>query len=103
MDTGILYQDEWQEPLVPLAPADQHLARGGLESDGEAQETLEGGGRRAASIEAEHELVEVVLEVLSAQAVVDAETPPLRVGEHAVDPRRHQVGRRVADHLRVVL
>ena len=52
------------KPLVPLAPADQHLVRGGLESDGEAQETLEGGGRRAASIEAEHELVEVGLEVL---------------------------------------
>src|SRR3954447_8763064 len=90
-------------PLVPLAPADQHLVRGGLERDGEAQETLEGGGRRAASIEAEHELVEVGLEVLSAQAVVDAEPPPLRVREHAVDPRQHQVGRRVADHLRVVL
>src|SRR3954451_23691021 len=54
-----------RKPLVPLAPADQHLVRGGLESDGEAQETLEGGGRRAASIEAEHELVEVGLEVLS--------------------------------------
>ena len=31
---------------------------------------------------------------------VDAEPPPLRVGEDAVHPRHHQVGRRVADHRR---
>ena len=48
--------------LLPLAPADQDLVRGGLESDGEAEQALEGGGRRAAAIEAEHELVEVGLE-----------------------------------------
>src|SRR3954454_18361648 len=83
------------EPLLPLAPADQHLVRGGLESDGEPEEALEGGGGRAASIEAKHELVEVALEVRPAQPVVDAETPPLHVGEHPVHPRQHQVGRRV--------
>src|SRR3954454_20602294 len=64
-----------QEPLVPLAPADQHLVRGGRESDDEPQGTLEGGGGRVASIEAEHELVEVGLEVRRAQSVVDAEPP----------------------------
>src|SRR4051794_20513872 len=89
--------------LIPLAPADQDLVRGGLESDGEAEETLEGGGRRAASIEAEHELVEVGLEVLPAQPVVDTEAPPLGVREHPVHPGQHEVGRRVADHLRLVL
>src|SRR3954452_5853193 len=79
--------------LLPLAPADQDLVRGGLESDGEAEETLEGDGRRAASIEAEHELVEVGLEVLPAQPVVDTEAPPLGVREHPVPPGQHQVGR----------
>src|SRR3954447_23635487 len=89
--------------LIPLAPADQDLVRGGLESDGEAEETLEGGGGRAPAIEAEHELVEVGLEVLPAQPVVDTEAPPLGVREHPVHPGQHQVGRRVADHLRLVL
>src|SRR4051812_44889025 len=97
---GMSHSRKW---LIPLAPADQDPVRGGLERDGEAEETLEGGGRRAAPIEAEHELVEVGLEVLPAQPVVDTEAPPLGVREHPVHPGQHQVGRRVADHLRLVL
>src|SRR3954469_4754231 len=73
------------------------------DDDGEAEEAGEGGLRRAAAIEAEGELVEVGLEVLLAQAVIDAQRPPLRVGEDAVDPGQHEVGRRLADHLRIVL
>ena len=53
--------------------------------DREAEEAGERRLRRAAPVEAEHELVEVGLEVLLAQAVVDAQGPPLRVREHAVD------------------
>ena len=37
-------------------------------------------------IEAEHELVEVGLQVLAAQAVVDAERPAFEVGEEAMCP-----------------
>src|SRR4051794_22945944 len=70
---------------------------------GEAEEPGEGGLRRAAAVEAEGELVEVGLEVLRPQAVVDAQRPPLGVGEDTVDPGQHEVGRRLADHLRVVL
>src|SRR3569833_3488340 len=70
---------------------------------GEAEEAGEGGLRRAAAVEAEGELVQVGLEVLLAQAVVDAQRPPLGVGEDAVDPGQHEVGRRLPDHLRVVL
>ena len=40
--------------------------------------------------------------MLPAQAVVDPERPALGVGEHAVDPRQHDVRRRRADHLGVV-
>src|SRR3954462_4059008 len=71
--------------------------------DREAEEAGERRLGRAAAVEAEHELVEVGLEVLLAQAVVDAQGPPLRVREHAVDPGQHQVRRDIADHPRVVL
>src|SRR3954453_6672727 len=70
---------------------------------GEAEEAGEGGLGRAAAVEAEGELVEVGLEVLRPQAVVDAQRPPLGVGEDAADPGQHQVRRDIADHLRVVL
>src|SRR3954469_2705898 len=81
---------------------------------GEAEEAGEGGLRRAAAVEAEGELVEPRvrlagprpgsgLEVLRPQAVVDAQRPPLGVRENTVDPGQHEVGRRLADHLRVVL
>src|SRR4051794_18373258 len=67
--------------------------------DREAEEAGERRLGRAAAVEAEHELVEPRvrlagprpgsgLEVLLAQAVVDAQGPPLRVREHAVDPGR---------------
>src|SRR3954470_24029797 len=82
--------------LIPLAPADQHLVGGGLEGEAEAEQTLEGGVRGAAAVEPEHELVQVGLEVLLAQAVIDAQGPPLRVREHPVYPGQHQVRRRVA-------
>ena len=39
-----------------------------------------------ASVPAEHELVEISLNVLAAEAVVDAECQPLEVGEDPVDP-----------------
>src|SRR5215212_3028804 len=89
--------------LIPLAPADQHLVGGGLEGSGEAEQALEGGGWRTPSIEAEDELVEVGLEMLLAQAVIDAQSPALGVGEHAVDPRQHEMGGHRSDHLGVVL
>src|SRR3954452_15402704 len=77
----------------------------GMRSDdgGEAEEAGEGGLGRAAAVEAEGELVEVGVEVLRPQAVVDAQRPPLGVGEDAVDPGQHEVGRRLADPLRIVL
>src|SRR3954467_5225069 len=71
--------------------------------DREAEEAGERRLRRAAAVEPEHELVQVGLEVLLAQAVVDAQGPALRVREHPVHPGQDRVGRGVADHLRLML
>ena len=46
--------------------------------EAEAEEAGEGGGGRAAAVEAEDELVEVALQVLLAQAVIDAQGPAWR-------------------------
>ena len=59
--------------------ADQQVvrSRGGMGSD--AEERMERGMPCPTPIEAEHELVEVVLEVGLAQSVIDAQTPTLEV------------------------
>lgn len=51
----------------------------------------------AASIEAERELVEIGLDMGSAQAVIDAERPGLQVGEHPMDPGEHDMRDHGAD------
>ncbi len=43
---------------------------------GDAEQGAEGGGAGAAAVEAEDELVEIGLEMLAAQAVIDAQGPP---------------------------
>ena len=53
-----------------LLRLDQHLARGGFNGDGDAEERSEGGVPSAA-VEAKDELVEVGSQVLATQAVVD--------------------------------
>src|SRR5512147_2288473 len=53
-------------------------------------------------IEAEHELVEVGLQVLAAQAVVDAERPAFEVGEEAMCPGQDNVCGHRSDDVRVV-
>ena len=55
---------------------------------GQAEQGLERGHGRAASVEPEHELVDIVGQVFGADAVVSAEQPGLEVGEGAVDPRQ---------------
>ena len=54
---------------------DQDVVGDGAGFGADAQEGAEGGFRGGASIETEHELVEVGLEMLAAQAVIDAEAP----------------------------
>ena len=59
----VIVADEFDLWLIPLTPADQHLVGGGFEGEAEAEETLERPGGVAPTVEAEHELVEVGLEV----------------------------------------
>ncbi len=54
---------------------DQHLVGGGSELKADAEQRSEGGVAGSAAVEAEDELVEVGLEVLAAQAMVDARAP----------------------------
>jgi hypothetical protein len=58
---------------------------------------------RAASVEAEDKLVEVGLKVFAAQPVIDAECPDLEVREDAVHPGQDDVGRHLADDVRIVM
>src|SRR6266567_5511438 len=67
-----------------------------------AEQGAEGGGPGAATVEAEDELVEVGLEVLAAQAVVDAQGPDLEVGEDPVHPGQDDVGGHFADDMGIV-
>ena len=59
--------------------ANQHVVRSWGCTGTDAEERIERSMPRPAAIEAEHELVEVVLEVRLAQSVVDAQTPALEV------------------------
>jgi hypothetical protein len=69
---------------------------------GDAEERAEGSVSGAASVEAEDELVEVGLEVLSTQAVIDAERPALEIGEDAMGPGQYDMGGHAADDMRIV-
>jgi hypothetical protein len=57
---------------------------------------------RAPPVKAEDEFVEVGLEVLAAQAVVDAQGPDFEVGKDPVHPGQHDVGRHLADDMGLV-
>ena len=63
---------------------------------------MEGGGSAVAAVEAEDELVEISLEMLGAQAVIDAQGPALEVGEDAVDPGEHEMARHRPDHMGIM-
>src|SRR5512144_2683389 len=70
--------------------------------DADAEQRAEGRMAGVAAIEAEHELVEVGLQVLAAQAVVDAERPAFEVGEEAMCPGQDNVRGHRSDDVRVV-
>ena len=55
-----------------------------------------------ASIESEHELIEVGLQVFAAQAVIDAQRPCLEVGEDAMDAGQNDVGGHGSDDMGLV-
>ena len=63
----------------PGAFADQYAVGGRSGAGAEVKQGIEGSMPCAAPIEAEHELVEVVLEVGLPQSVVDAQAPAREV------------------------
>jgi hypothetical protein len=66
---------------------------------GQAKQGLERGHGGAAAIEAEDELVDIVGQVLGADAVMGAQQPSLEVGEGPMNARQLLGGvLRVADH-----
>jgi len=69
---------------------------------GEAEHGLEGNVPIEAAVITEDKLVEIGVDVLSAQAVVSAQPPPLHQREDPVNPRQHDVTRHLADRPRVV-
>ena len=69
---------------------------------GDAEEGSECGMPGAPAVEAEDEFIEVVLEVLTAQAVVDAQGPDLEVGEDPVNPGQDDMGGHLADDMGIV-
>ena len=70
---------------------------------GDAEQGAEGGMPGAAAVEAEDELVEIGLEMLAAQAVIDAQGPDLEVGEDAVHPGQDDMGGHLADDMGIVV
>jgi hypothetical protein len=71
-------------PLGDLA--DEQVVGSWSGAGADAKEGIERGMPGSASIEAEHELIEVVLEVGLSQSVVNAQAPALEIGEQAMDP-----------------
>ncbi len=73
-----------------------------LADEGDCEKGAEGGVAGSASIEAEHEFVEVALEMLSSQPVIDAERPGPGVGGGAVDPGQNDMRGHGADDMGLV-
>ena len=87
--------------VVPIRLAQQHTTSGKWSGvlGGQAEQGLERRHGGAASVEAEHELVDIVGQMFDANAVMGAQQPGLQVGEGAMDPRQLLGGiLRIADH-----
>src|SRR6202030_468289 len=73
--------------------ADQYAVGGRSCAGHDAEQGIEGSMACSAPIEAEHELVEVMLEVCFPQSVIDAQTPALEVWKQPMDPETSGVCR----------
>jgi hypothetical protein len=70
---------------------------------GDAEQSAETGMAVMAAVEAENAFIEVGLEVLAAQAMIDAERPGLEVGKDAVGPGPHDMSSHLADRMGIVV
>ena len=69
---------------------------------GDAEQRSERGVVGSAAVKAEHELVEIGLQMGTAQAVVDTQDPDFEIGKDAVDPGQDDMGGDLADDMRIV-
>ena len=70
---------------------------------GDAEQRAETGLAMTAAVEAEHEFVEVGLEVFAAQAMIDAQRPGFEIGKDAVCPGQHDMSGHFADRMGIVV
>src|ERR1700749_4571307 len=82
--------------------ADQYAVGGRSCAGADAEQGIEGGMACSAPIEAEPELVKVMLEVCFAQSVIHAQAPTLEVRKQPMDPGQRDVCRHRAEGDRVV-
>ena len=75
---------------------------GVAQSEAVAEQDAKGRASMAPAVPAEHELVEVALQVFSARAMIRAKSLSLEVRKDPVDPSQHQMGGPVADNFPVV-
>ena len=76
---------------------------GGSEARADAEQGVEGRCGVAAAVPAEHELVEIAVQMGAAQAMEGSERPALQVREHTMDPDQHEMGGRCTDDLGLVV
>ena len=69
---------------------------------GDAEQAVEGDARVPPPVPAEHEFVEITVEMRLAQSVIDTGAPSLQVGEHSVNPGQQHVGCHGADDFGLV-
>ena len=85
------------------ALSDDVAVAGGSEARADAEQGVEGRCGVAAAVPAEHELVEIAVQMGAAQAMEGSERPALRVREHTMDPDQHEMGGRCTDDLGLVV
>lgn len=68
----------------------------------EAEHCFERGVPVEAAVVTENELVEIRVDMLAAQTMIRAQSPPLHQREDPVNPGQHDVSRHLADHAWIV-
>src|SRR2546429_5437877 len=83
--------------LARIFPSDDVPVARGLMMCGKSKQGVKRDMPMEAPIVAEHEFIEIAVDVLAAQAVICAEAPSLHQRESAMNPRQDNVARHLAD------
>ena len=76
-----------------MGRSDQDVAGDGIAPHGDSEPGREDDGPVSAAVEAEDDLVEIALKMLSAQAVMEGKRPAFEVAEEAMYLREHDMSR----------